>query len=387
MAPSSMPERIFLSPPHMSGREQDLIDEVFQSNYIAPVGPHLNQFETLFAAKVGVQHAAAVASGTAAIHLALRQLNLGPQDEVLCSTLTFCASSNPIRYENAQPVFIDSDETTWNIDPNLIDDELSDAAARGKLPKAIIAVDILGQSADMDAITAIADRYEIPVIEDAAEALGGTYRNRPVGSSGWCSIFSFNGNKIITTSGGGMLCSNDLSVIERARFLATQANDPDQPYYLHSVHGYNYRMSNVLAAIGIAQLEVLDDRVARRKEIFQTYKNRLGELPGIQFMPIADYGMPNYWLTSIRIDPDAFGADCETVRQHLESQNIESRRIWNPMHCQPAYKNCRVRGGAVAEKLFTQGLNLPSGTAMDDDDLDRITSAIIQLHIQHRPKS
>lgn len=371
-----MPDRIFLSPPHMSGREQQYIAEVFADNYIAPVGPHLNRFEEMFAAKVGVAHAAAVSSGTAAIHLALRQLELGPEDEVLCSTMTFCASANPILYEGARPVFIDSDATTWNIDPNLIEDELTAAAAKNKLPRAIIAVDILGQSADMDAVTELADRYEIPVIEDAAEALGGTYRGRPAGSSGWCSVFSFNGNKIITTSGGGMLCSNNESMIAKARFLATQARDAGPPYYEHSTYGYNYRLSNVLAAIGIAQLEVLDERVARRKEIFETYQSRLGQLPGISFMPIADYGTPNYWLTSMLIDTDEFGVDCEAVRQHLETHNIESRRIWKPMHRQPVFANYRYRGGDVSDRLFAQGLNLPSGTALTTADIDRIASAV-----------
>lgn len=371
------PARIFLSPPHMSGNEQKYIDEVFKSNYIAPVGAHLNRFEEMFAEKVGVAHAAAVASGTAAIHLALRQLDLQPGDEVICSTMTFCASANPILYEGATPVFVDSDEATWNLDPNLVADELKEAAEKNRLPKAIVAVDILGQSADMDAIVDAADRYEVPVIEDAAEALGGSYRGRPAGNSGWCSVFSFNGNKIITTSGGGMLCSNDAKMIERARFLATQARDPGFAYYEHSTYGYNYRMSNVLAAIGIAQLEVLDERVARRKEVFEKYVDMLGDVGGITFMPVASYGEPNYWLTSLLIDPEEFGEDCEAVRVRLEAENIESRRIWKPMHMQPVYESCRYRGGAVAERLFDQGLNLPSGTAMSDSDVARIANVLL----------
>ncbi|MEM7316489.1 MAG: aminotransferase class I/II-fold pyridoxal phosphate-dependent enzyme [Planctomycetota bacterium] len=370
--------RLFLSPPHMSGKEQEYIAEVFESNYIAPVGPHLTKFEEKFAEAVGVKHAAAVASGTAAIHLALRQLDLQPGDEVLCSSMTFCASANPILYEGAQPVFIDSDLVSWNLDPNLVEEEIKDCDQRGKLPKAIVAVDILGQSADMDAITSIADRYEIPVIEDAAEALGGTYKGRPAGNSGWCSTFSFNGNKIITTSGGGMLCSNDEAMIKQARYLATQARDP-APYYEHSTYGYNYRLSNVLAAIGLAQLEVLPQRVARRKEIFEHYQSELGKLPGISFMPIAEFGTPNYWLTSMLIDADKFGKDCETVRQHLESQNIEARRIWNPMHKQPVFANCRCRGGAVSEMLLERGLNLPSGSAMKTADLERVCRAFNEL--------
>ena len=345
-------ERIFLSPPHMTGNEQKYIAEVFETNYIAPVGPHLTRFEEEFAKKVEVDHAAAVASGTAAIHLALCQLNLQPGDEVICSTFTFCASSNPILYENATPVFIDSDWSSWNMDPNLLEAELGDCAAKNKLPKAMVIVDILGQSADMDPICELAAKYEIPVIEDAAEALGGTYRDRPSGRSGWCSCFSFNGNKIITTSGGGMLCSNDEEMIKNARYLATQARDP-APYYEHTVAGFNYRLSNVLAGIGLAQLEALDERVAKRKQIFETYQERLGEMPGISFMPIADYGTPNYWLTSILVDESQFGMDCESLRQHLETDNIESRRIWKPMHMQPLYSsNSRTRGGAVSEKIF-----------------------------------
>jgi pyridoxal phosphate-dependent aminotransferase EpsN len=370
--------RLFLSPPHMSGNEQKYIAEVFESNYIAPVGPHLARFEKEFAAAVGVKHAVAVASGTAAIHLALRQLDLKPDDEVLCSTMTFCASANPILYEGAKPVFIDSDRISWNLDPNLVEEEVKECDRRGKLPAAIVAVDILGQSADMDAITSVADRYEIPVIEDAAEALGGTYKDRPAGASGWCSTFSFNGNKIITTSGGGMLCSNDEAMIEKARFHATQARDP-APYYEHTTYGYNYRMSNVLAAIGIAQLELLPERVARRKEIFEHYESELGKLPGISFMPIAAFGTPNYWLTSMLVEPKAFGKDCETVRQHLESQNIEARRIWKPMHMQPVFAGCRSRGGAFSEELLEQGLNLPSGSAMKTADLERVCRAISEL--------
>ena len=371
--------RLFLSPPHMSGREQAYIDEVFATNYIAPVGPHLQKFEQAFAEVVGLPYAVALSSGTAAIHLALRCLDLSPGDEVLCSSLTFCASANPIVYERATPVFIDSEPSSWNLDPQLVADELKASAACGKLPKAIVAVDILGQSADLDALEAVAHEYGIPIIEDAAEALGGTYRDRPVGQGGWCSTFSFNGNKIITTSGGGMLCSRDRELVERARFLSTQARDPAS-YYEHSTYGYNYRMSNVLAAIGLAQLEVLPQRVARRKEIFEAYQQGLGQLPGISFMPVADFGSPNYWLTSILIDPEAFGVDCEAVRLRLEEENIEARRLWKPMHQQPVFRDCRYRGGEVAESIFQRGLNLPSGTAMSDEDQQRVIATIASLY-------
>jgi pyridoxal phosphate-dependent aminotransferase EpsN len=376
---SSMPDppRIFLSPPHMSGREQAYIAEVFDTNYIAPVGPHLAKFEQEFAAYVGVKHAVALASGTAALHLALRRLDLQPEDEVLCSTFTFCASANPIIYEGAQPVFIDCDEISWNMDPNLVESELKASAAKGKLPKAIVLVDLLGQSSDIDAIGALAAEYEVPVIEDAAEALGAKYKGRPVGSGcvdnpDWCSTFSFNGNKIITTSGGGMLCSNDEQLIEHARFLSTQARQPGVPHYEHETYGYNYRMSNVLAAIGLAQLEALDDRVAIRHSIFDFYKSHLGDLPGVSFMPEAEFGEPNYWLTSLLIDPDQFGITCEDVRQTMEKSNIEARRVWKPMHQQPTFADCRSVGGAVSEKLFARGLSLPSGTAMTDGDKQRI---------------
>jgi dTDP-4-amino-4,6-dideoxygalactose transaminase len=370
------PKRIYLSPPHMSGREQARIDEVFASNWIAPVGPHLNEFERRFAERLGVAHAAAVASGTAALHLALHRLSLTPDDEVICPTFTFCASANPIRYESARPVFLDVDPLTWNLDPQLLEDELRHCAAQGYLPKAVIVVDLLGQSADIDAILEVTNRYELPVIEDAAEALGATYKGRAAGASGWASVFSFNGNKIITTSGGGMLCSNDAALIEKARHWATQAKDPG-PHYFHTELGYNYRLSNVLAAIGLAQLEALDERMAERRHVFEFYQRTLGDLPGIRFMPKADYGEPNYWLTVIRVDEQQFGSSCETIRLALEAQNIESRRVWVPLHTLPLYADCRYRGRGVAESIFADALCLPSGSALTDDDLQRIVDVIM----------
>jgi len=370
--------RLYLSPPHMSGREQEYVADVFASNWIAPVGPHLTRFEKEFAAKVGMKHAVAVTTGTAALHLALRQLDLQPGDEVLCSTFTFCATANPIVYEGAVPVFIDSDRTSWNMDPNLLADELEDCADRGQLPRAVIAADILGQSADLDAIIEIASKYEIPVIDDAAEALGAVYKSDPVGSRGWASVFSFNGNKIITTSGGGMLCSNDEKLIERSRFLATQARDP-APYYEHSTIGFNYRMSNVLAAIGLGQLEVLDERVAVRKGHFEFYRQQLDQLPGVAFMPIASYGQPNYWLTALTVDPAKSGVACQEIIDSLEEENIEARRVWKPMHCQAVFHGCRCRGGAVAEEIFERGLCLPSGSAMSDEDRQRVADHVKSL--------
>ena len=370
--------RLYHSPPHMSGLELEHITDAIQSNWVAPVGPHLDKFEQLFVERIGTQHAVAVTTGTAAIHLALRSLDLQLGDEVICSSFTFCASANPITYEQATPVFIDSDRISWNMDPNLLEEELLECAKNGRLPRAVIVVDILGQSADMDAIVKIASQYEIPVIEDAAEALGGTYKGRSVGTAGWSSTFSFNGNKVITTSGGGMLCSDDKALIEQARFLATQARDP-APHYEHSKIGFNYRLSNLLAAVGIAQLQVLDERVKKRRSIFEFYQDRLGILPGITMMPIADYAESNYWLTVIQVDATTFGATAEDIRQRLEVDNVESRRVWKPMHCQPVFKGCRIRGGDVAEDLFQTGLCLPSGTAMNNGDLERVVGPIEKM--------
>ncbi len=359
----------------MTGKEQARLAEVFSSNWIAPIGPHLDLFEKRIAEYVGVEHCLAVSSGTAALHLILRQLGLQSGDEVLCSSLTFCASANPIIYEGARPVFIDSESSSWNLDPELVEQELLDCAKRGRLPRAIIAVDIFGQSADMDAIVDRASRYDIPVIEDAAEALGATYKGRPAGSSGWASFLSFNGNKIITTSGGGAICSNDAALVEHSQHLATQARDP-APWYEHSAIGYNYRLSNVLAAIGISQMEVLDDFVSQRRKNYEFYLGTLGEIPGIALMPEAKYGKSSRWLTVIQVDPEVFGADCEQVRQHLENLNIEARRIWKPLHLQPAYSHCRRRGGRISEKLFATGLCLPSGSALTKLQICRVVDAV-----------
>jgi len=363
----------------MSGREAEHVADVFSSNWIAPVGPHLKKFEELFAKQVGVDHAVALSSGTAALHLALRHLGVEPGDEVVCSSLTFVASANPIAYQGATPVLIDADEISWSMDPNLLEDDLRESALKGRLPKAVIVVDLLGQSADMDAILEVTDRYSIPVIEDAAEALGATYKSRPAGAAGNLSAFSFNGNKIITTSGGGMLVSNDEDAINHARHLSTQAKDPG-PFYRHSEIGYNYRLSNICAAIGIGQLEILTERVQKRKAINRAYRHHLQQLPGIDFMPEADYGEPNFWLTTITVDPGKFGASCEDLRIALEDVDIESRRLWVPLHQQKPFAGCRMRGGAVAERLFEVGLCLPSGTAMEDEDIDRVCNCIAKIH-------
>lgn len=371
--------RIYLSPPHMSGREQAYIDEVFASNWIAPLGPQVDAFEQEFCQVVGAPYALALASGTAALHLALLEAGVGPGDEVLVSTFTFSASVNPIVYLGARPVFIDSEPDSWNMDPALLAEAVEARARRGRLPRAVVVVHLYGQSANLDPILDICRQYEIPLIEDAAEALGATYRGRAPGTFGRAGIFSFNGNKIITTSGGGMLVSADEQLIAHARKLSTQARDP-APHYQHSEIGYNYRLSNVLAAIGRAQLEVLPQRVARRRAIFAAYERGLGDLPGIGFMPEAPWGRSSRWLTVITVDPTGFGEDRETVRQALEAENIESRPAWKPMHLQPVFSCYEKVGGAVAEALFDHGLCLPSGSALGDDDLARIVQVIRQLH-------
>jgi dTDP-4-amino-4,6-dideoxygalactose transaminase len=370
--------RIYLSPPHLGQAELELVKDALASNWIAPLGPHVDAFEQEFAAYLGVPHAAALSSGTAAVHLAMRLLGLRPGDEVICSTLTFAASANPIVYEGGIPVFIDSEEATWNMDPTLLAEELNACAVNGRLPRAVIIVDLYGQSADYDRILDACARYEVPVIQDSAEALGATYKGRKVGTQGRCGIFSFNGNKIITTSGGGMLVSDDPALIERARFLAMQARDP-APHYQHSTIGFNYRMSNVLAAIGRGQLRVLGERIASRRRNFERYKAMLGAAPGIEFMPLASYGQANFWLTCITINPEKFGATREEVRIALAAHDIEARPIWKPLHLQPVFAHCRVRDGSVAETLFACGLCLPSGSSLTDPELDRVCAIVLAM--------
>jgi pyridoxal phosphate-dependent aminotransferase EpsN len=368
--------RIHLSPPHLGKDERTLVQEVFTSNWIAPIGPYVDAFEREFAAAIGAAHAAALSSGTAALHLALRRLGVGPGDEVFCSTLTFVATANPIVYEGAIPVFIDSDTRSWNMDPALLSEELEAAARRGRLPRAVVVVHLYGQSADLDPIVEACERHGVPLLEDAAEALGALYKGRAPGTSGTFGAFSFNGNKIITTSGGGMLVSPDATEIEQVRFLASQAREP-APYYEHATVGFNYRLSNVLAAIGRGQLHVLSDRVAARRRTFSYYERALGAVPGLSFMPEADYGKSSRWLSVMEIDAQEFGATAEDVRRHLERSNIESRPVWKPMHLQPLFRVCRRVGGRVAEDLFRRGLCLPSGSALTDDERDRVVAAVI----------
>ncbi len=370
--------RLYLSPPHMSGRELELVREAFESNWIAPLGPQVDAFEREMAATVGVGHAAALSSGTAAIHLALMLLGVRPGDTVLCSDLTFAASAFAIRYVGAEPVFVDADPATWNMDPGLLEAELEEAAAGGQLPKAAVVVDLYGQAADWDRILRVCDRFGVPVIEDAAEALGATYRGRPAGRFGRVGVLSFNGNKIITTSGGGMLLSDDAELIGRARKLATQAREP-APHYEHAEIGFNYRMSNILAAIGRGQLRVLGERVQARRANFARYVELLGDLPGVRFMPEASYGLSNRWLTCLTIDPDAFGATREDVRLALEAEDIEARPVWKPMHLQPVFQGCRTVGGRAAEELFDKGLCLPSGSSLTPADIERVAGIVRAL--------
>lgn len=378
-----MSNRIYLSPPHQTGDERRRLEEVLSLNWLAPAGPHLDELERAAAHATGRAGAAAVSSGTAALHLALIDAGVGPGDEVLCSTLTFCASANPIRYQGAQPVFIDADPKTWNLDPQLVEDELREMASRGRRPKAIVAVDLFGQSADLDPLERLAAEFEVPLISDAAESLGAEYQGRPAGSGGWASVLSLNGNKIITAGGGGLLCSDDLELLERTRFRATQSRDP-APHYQHSELGYNYRLSNVLAAIGAAQFSALRARVAARRAHFSRYRAVLSKLPGISLMPQADYGRSNCWLTVIQVDANQFGADRERIRQALEAENIESRPVWKPLHQQPLFAGCRRRGGEVAERLFERGLCLPSGSALSEPQRERVVQVVVDCRQRAR---
>jgi pyridoxal phosphate-dependent aminotransferase EpsN len=360
----------------MSGGELPLIEEAFRSNWIAPLGPHVDALEQEFCKTVGVRHAAALSSGTAALHLAMRLAGVRRGDEVLCSTLTFVASANPIVYEGGVPVFVDSDASSWNLDPNLLAEELEAARQRGRMPRALVLTHLYGQSADLDPIAELCDRHGIVLIEDAAEALGATYKDKSPGSYGRAAIFSFNGNKIITTSGGGMLVSDDADLIRQARLLSTQARDP-APHYEHSKLGYNYRMSNVLAAVGRAQLRVLPDRVRRRRAVCELYRKALKDVPGIEWMPEASHGSCTRWLTVALIDPEQFGATAEEARLELEVRDIESRPVWKPLHLQPLYRDCRRVGGAVSERLFNRGLCLPSGSQMTESDVSRVVDGLL----------
>ena len=368
--------RIELSTPHVTGDERALIDEAFAQNWLSGLGPHVTAFEREVCAKLGAGHACALSSGTAGLHLALLVLGVGAGDEVLCSTLTFAASANAITYVGARPVLVDCDAATWNMDPALLAQGLEDAAKRGKLPRAVIAVDLYGQCADMDPILAACARFGVPLIEDAAEALGATYKGRAAGTFGEIAVLSFNGNKIITTGGGGMLLTPHERHAERALHLATQAREP-APHYEHAEIGYNYRLSNVLAAIGRGQLARLDEKVAARRRNFERYRAALGELPGVSFAPEAPYGRCTRWLTCLTVDAALFGASRERIRLHLESRDVEARPVWKPMHLQPVFSSCRALAGAVSQRLFDDGLCLPSGSSLTDAELDRVVDAFL----------
>jgi pyridoxal phosphate-dependent aminotransferase EpsN len=355
-------QRILLSVPHMSGREQRYIAEAFASNWLSTVGPNLDAFEREFEARFGLP-AVALSSGTAALHLGLRALGVSPGDTVFCSDLTFVASVNPIRYLGAAPVLIDSEPRTWNMDPRLLARALAEHAARGRLPKAVLVVHLFGQCADMDPILEACAQYGVPVLEDAAEALGAVYKGRPAGTLGDAAIFSFNGNKIITTTGGGMLVSRRPEIIAKARFWATQARDPGIAYE-HSEMGYNYRLSNVLAGIGRAQLEVLDERVAQRRAVASGYHAAFADLPGIAPMPQAPWGLHTNWLSCFLIDEALCGCSRDGLIHALAEAGIESRPVWKPMHLQPLYWSCACYGGAVSEDLFRRGICLPSSSSL-----------------------
>ena len=364
-----MENKIYLSSPHMSdeGYEMKYIQEAFDSNWIAPLGKNVNEFENEFAAKVGIKSAAALSSGTAAIHLALKAAGVAAGDIVFCPSLTFSATANPIIYQNAIPVFIDSDYETWNMSPAALE-----KAFEKYRPKAVIVVHLYGLSADMDKIMEIGKKHNLPIIEDAAESLGTLYKGKPTGTFGDYGVFSFNGNKIITTSGGGMLVSNNEEKIAKVRFWATQSRDPAR-HYQHSELGFNYRMSNIVAGIGRGQLKVLDQRVKKKREIFEFYKKELGALDGVEMMPVKEWNEPNYWLSCITLNRKVRPLD---IMEALEAENIESRPIWKPMHLQPFFEKYDFIGAGVAEKIFENGVCLPSDTKMTDEDLNRIVKIV-----------
>jgi dTDP-4-amino-4,6-dideoxygalactose transaminase len=367
--------RIYLSPPDVGDLELALLTDALRSNWVAPLGPYVDRFELAVAEYSDVAHAVALSSGTAGLHLALLLAGVGRDDEVLVPTLTFVATANAVTYVGARPVFIDCDPSTWQIDPVLLVEELASRARLGRLPAAVVTVDLYGQCADHNPIVEVCRSYGVAVIEDAAEALGASYHGRPAGSLADYGVFSFNGNKIITTSGGGMLVTDDKSAADQARFLATQARDPS-PHYEHSIVGYNYRLSNLLAAVGSAQMRSLDLRVARRRRVNHLYRELLGDLPGLAFMPDADYGQSSCWLTALVLDTDDGAPDPADVLKMLEEDDIEGRPLWKPMHTQPVFRSADRVGGGVSESLFARGLCLPSGSSLSDGDIERVASRV-----------
>jgi len=367
------PDRILLSTPHLGPDEEALVLEALRSNWIAPLGPMVDAFEQEFASRVGSSHAVALSSGTAALHLALIGAGVGPGDEVLVSTLTFAGSVNPIVYVGARPVLVDSEERSWNLDPALLEEILTARARFGRLPKAVVPVHLYGQPAEMPRIMEICGRFGVPVIEDAAESLGASCDGRDPGTFGQSGVFSFNGNKVITTSGGGMLVTEDAALAGLVRKLASQARDP-APHYQHSMIGYNYRLSNLLAALGRGQLRQLDARVATRRAHFAAYADALAGIPGVAFMPEAPWGTHSRWLTTLTLDPGS-GLTPAGVAASLDRAGIESRPVWKPMHLQPVFADCEVIGGDVSARLFRDGLCLPSGSNLSAGDRDRVIEA------------
>ncbi len=375
--------RIHLSVPHMGGLEEQYVRQAFESNWLSSVGPNLEAFERDFAARLGLP-AVALASGTAAIHLGLRLLGVGPGDEVLVSDLTFIASVNPIRYLGATPIFVDSDRSTWMMSPALLAEALEDRARRGKRPRAVVVVHLYGQSADMDPILEVCARHQVPVLEDAAEALGTLYKGRPAGSLGAVGAFSFNGNKIITTTGGGMLAASRPEWVEKARFWSTQAREPGLAYQ-HLEAGYNYRLSNVLAGIGRGQLAVLDERVRQRRAVAFRYRDAFGDLSGLELMPQAPYGLHTNWLSCFLVDEKALGVGRDDLIAALAEQDIESRPLWKPMHLQPLFRDCACVGGSVGADLFARGLCLPSSSSLAPSEQDRVIEVVRDRVLRSRP--
>ena len=368
---------IYLSSPHMGGGEMKYINEAYETNWVAPLGANVDGFESDIAEFLGGGHIAVLNSGTASLHLALILADVQPGDYVICQSMTFSASANPIAYLGALPVFVDSEQETWNMSPTYLEDAINYCISKGKSPKAIIPVHLYGMPANMATIIDIANHYDIPVIEDAAESLGSTYKGKSTGILGKMGVLSFNGNKIITTSGGGALIAGDEIVIAKARFLATQARD-DAPHYEHSHIGYNYRMSNILAGIGRGQMDVLPDRVSKRREINQWYRSFLQEKDGIAFQsePSSEY-FSNFWLTAITINPEIAGTNRESIRLFLLKKNIESRPLWKPMHLQPIFRGAPYFGAGVSNQLFEEGLCLPSGSNLSNQEKDLIKDSLL----------
>ena len=373
-----MKPRIWLSPPHLGSKELSYIQDAFSSNYISTVGANIDRFEKSICDYTGASYAVALSSGTAAIHLGLIAAGVQQSDEVLCSTFTFVATANPILYLKAIPVFVESEAQSWNMSPTFLEEAIEERIKKGKKPKAIVVVHLYGQAAKLEELCAIAEKYSITLIEDAAESLGSWYKNKHTGTFGKVGIFSFNGNKIITTSGGGALVTNDKTLAEQVRFLSAQARDT-APYYWHSQLGYNYRMSNILAGVGIGQMEVLEERISKRRSNFEYYRNSLKNIEAISFSPQLPDTSSNHWLNCIVIDKNICAVKPEAIIEALEKENIEARHLWKPMHTQPLFKEYPYYGDRLSERLFESGVCLPSGSQLTKQDLQRITGIISRV--------